>query len=97
MLKIIKLTENGVNEQSSRVDGIKIKEMILSQKETLSPEDKIVIDFEGIEYISTGFAKEAIAAIFRDEKEFFKTHIALKVGDNENIKNIILIALNSVG
>lgn len=96
MLNFVKLVDCGISERSSRVEGVKIREKILQMKNILKEEDKIVIDFTGIEYISTGFAKELIATIYKEENDFFVNHIALKVGNNENIKNIIMIALQSV-
>lgn len=96
MLKFVKLVEYGISERSSRVEGVKIRESILLMEKELNDDDKIVIDFTGIEYISTGFAKELIGVIYKEHKDFFRKHIALKVVENDNIKNIILRALQSV-
>lgn len=96
MINIIKLTEHGISERSSRVDGIRIKNEILLYKKNIKPDEKIIIDFDGIEYLSTGFAKELIGTLYRDELTFFKNHISLKVNGNNKIKNIIIIALNSI-
>lgn len=80
----------------ARVTGIRIKEEAL-KKINENPESILLFNFDGIDLISTGFAKELFGGLLKElgKGEFFK-RISIKIpSDNNMIKNIILRGLSS--
>jgi hypothetical protein len=89
---IIKLNEYG-DSIVARVFGVEIKNKVLLAYNEKNF-NKFIFDFDGVEKISTGFAKELFGELFNSMGENFRNLVEIRIPpENKLLKEIILIGL----
>lgn len=78
---------------TSRVEGLELKAKTLH---LLREYDRVIFDFNGIDYVSTGFAKDLFGNLYLELKTLFPKKIVIKVGTNKVLKDTIMLAIKSV-
>ena len=92
----IKLRDRfGTTSLGPRFWGVELRKEILI---TLNDVDAVaVFDFEGIEYVSSGFAKELFGELFRELKGAFRNRTRIKIPPTDKfIRSSIVRGIASV-
>jgi hypothetical protein len=92
---MIYLNRYGDNKIGARVYGIELKNEVRELLKS-NPQINITFDFTGIDYISSGFAKELFGELFIQLGKEFNNKISIKIPqENQIIKEIIIRAIKS--
>ena len=90
---IILMSRYGDNKIGARIIGVELREIALEILNS-EPNIKIIFDFDGIDYISSGFAKELFGELFNRLGNEFNRRVSIKIPpENAVIKNIIIKVL----
>lgn len=87
------MNKYGDNRIGARIIGIEIRNLAINILNS-DPNARITFDFSGIEYISSGFAKELFGELYVYLGKEFINKVAIKTPqENQIIKEIIIRAI----
>ena len=92
----IDMKAEGVDGAVGRVQGIAVKNKIITQFNETKPE-RIILDFTNVSYITSGLAKELFGGLYDEFGLSMRSIISIRVGkDNSPLKTTIIRALATV-
>lgn len=94
--KRVKVIEYGQTNIGARVIGIEIKDKIVDYLNQ-DNSNTCIIDFSGVEYISTGFSRELVGGLIKELGNDFQQKVKIKIpDDNSIIRGIIIKSLRTI-